>query len=223
MSKWTPQIINQMRSPFPAADVEWRVGGKVDGKSSVLAYITARAIAERLDELFPGDWEIGYGDLNRGVVGVNTKNEEVSDTYLVCSLTVGGLRRANVGTASNMEHAKGAYSDAFKRAATMFGIGAYLYDFPQVILGASGYSVPVAARPELLLLTQHINAGTKELPSFRNITVNNYTPMAFKPPICESCMKPVILEKGDPYAFVRGTEMRTGKKVCRECYESTRS
>lgn len=45
-----------------------------------------------------------------------------------CALTVLGVTKHDVGTISLADQMKGAHSDALKRAAVKFGIGAYLYD-----------------------------------------------------------------------------------------------
>jgi len=45
-----------------------------------------------------------------------------------CTLTILGISHADVGTPSQSEELKGAYSDALKRAAVKFGIGSYLYE-----------------------------------------------------------------------------------------------
>jgi hypothetical protein len=45
-------------------------------------------------------------------------------------LSVVGVTRDDVGTASNFEPSKGTASDALKRVAVMFGIGRYLYSHP---------------------------------------------------------------------------------------------
>ena len=47
-------------------------------------------------------------------------------------LTVHGIAKDDIGTASNWEASKGCASDALKRAAVQWGVGRYLYDIPAV-------------------------------------------------------------------------------------------
>jgi len=49
-----------------------------------------------------------------------------------CSLTVVNVTKEDVGTTSLADQMKGAHSDALKRAAVKFGIGAYLYDLKNI-------------------------------------------------------------------------------------------
>lgn len=55
--------LNKLKDPFPSDDIEWRVqsSGKKDGGTlwaMVLAYVTNRAIMERLDDVCgPGNWK----------------------------------------------------------------------------------------------------------------------------------------------------------------------
>jgi hypothetical protein len=120
-----------LNRPFPAADVEWRMqacGKKSDGTiwARVLCYITARAVMERLDEVFgPFGWEDSYEpvEIERSASGIR------------CRLTayVGGqkITREDVCEPSDIEPLKGAYSGAMKRAAVKFGIGRYLYNIEE--------------------------------------------------------------------------------------------
>lgn len=130
MSNKINEIMHALRAPFPAEDIEWRIqssGMKKNPKTGesepwglCLAYITARAIMERLDEVFGMD---GWKDEYREWMG----------NSVICTLSVRspeGLWIAKQDGASNtdIEATKGGISDALKRAAVKFGIGRYLYD-----------------------------------------------------------------------------------------------
>lgn len=65
-----------------------------------------------------------------------------------CDLTILGVSKQDVGTASMAEQMKGAHSDALKRAAVKFGIGAYLYDLKN-LTGARIEQNRVVEPPEL--------------------------------------------------------------------------
>src|SRR5512142_2006185 len=118
----TREILEQLRKPFPASKISFKVQTKPSekGNSLVVAYIDARDVMERLDEVVGGDWS------DRCEAAGTAKG-------LVCYLTVMGVTRADVGDTDNANEAvKSAYSDAFKRAAVKFGVGRFLYDLPKM-------------------------------------------------------------------------------------------
>jgi hypothetical protein len=117
-----------LKAPFAPDRVSWRVGStnKDKTKGLALAYIDARDVMNRLDEVVgPENWQDRY---------------EVHGSKTICylSLNVGYLRgslnpsewvtKADAAGDSDVEAEKGAISDAFKRAAVKWGIGRYLYD-----------------------------------------------------------------------------------------------
>jgi len=113
----TPTNNNKERAlkrPFPIGSVSFRKG---PGGSKELAYITARDVMQRLDEVF-------------GVEGWSDSYEFIGGR-MMCNLTCnfGGtlVSKADGADDSQIEGAKGGISDALKRAAVKFGIGRYLY------------------------------------------------------------------------------------------------
>lgn len=116
-------LSQKLECPFPPHSVSWRIGRKSkDGKSAVLlAYIDARDVMERLDRACGFEnWQCRYNLADSGV--------------LICELgiRVNGewLWRANGAGDTQVEAEKGKCSDAFKRAAVLWGIGRYLYGLP---------------------------------------------------------------------------------------------
>ena len=122
--------LKDLAAPFPAMDVEWRVqsSGKKGDRlwAKVLAYITNRAIMNRLDEVCgPGGWSNEYKEGPGGGV--------------LCGITVLIPGESNGNPAlleltkwdgaenTQIESVKGGLSDAMKRAAVQWGIGRYLY------------------------------------------------------------------------------------------------
>lgn len=87
----------------------------------MVAYVDARTVMERLDEVCPSAWSF--------------KVKLYSGQPVVArgQLTVAGLTRSDVGEAGAGEAAgaKAATSDALKRCAVHFGVGRYLYDLPR--------------------------------------------------------------------------------------------
>jgi hypothetical protein len=122
-------IYDKLKRPFKVSKVSWRAGAityhdkeKKEPKSAIaLPYIDARDVMERLDEVFGlGGWQCRYTHaLDKTICEISVK------------LTNGEwITRANGAGDTDIEAEKGAISDAFKRAAVMFGIGRYLYDIP---------------------------------------------------------------------------------------------
>lgn len=110
----------KLREPFEPDRISWRVGSTTKDKSKgmALAYIDARDVMQRLDDVCgPENWQCDYPH---------------AATKTVCriGIKIGGewVWKANGAGDTDIESEKGALSDAFKRAAVLWGIGQYLYD-----------------------------------------------------------------------------------------------
>lgn len=137
-----------------------------------MAYIDARDVMNRLDDIVPGAWETAY------------EVREVKSDWIVveCQLTVQladkmHRTRADVGEGGAF---KDAYSDALKRAAVQFGIGRFLYDFPQVKARAHQYGkswyLTKQTERDLFVLVTAMLAGDAKLPELKSLQINNYFP-----------------------------------------------
>lgn len=111
----------KLEAPFPPSRVSWRIGRKTQDKrkAQLLAYIDARDVMERLDKACGFDgWQCRYNLAEGGL--------------LICEVGVWArgewLWRANGAGDTAVEAEKGKCSDAFKRAAVLWGVGRYLYD-----------------------------------------------------------------------------------------------
>jgi hypothetical protein len=120
------EAIPELRRPFAPAAVKWKLqtNPKNDDNPSALAvaFHDARLVADRLNAVCPGDWSTEF--VRDDVFGM-----------VRCKLTVFGVTREDVGFAKAGKDAtdmqvKGLYSDALKRAAVHFGVGASLYALP---------------------------------------------------------------------------------------------
>jgi hypothetical protein len=118
--------LSQLAKPFPMEDIEWRVSRSGIGRSGifclVLAYITARAIQERLDEVCgPANWRTEQPQ----IIDVNGK----SAFAVGISIRINNewLTKWDVSEPTNIEPAKGGFSGGMKRAGAQWGIGRYLY------------------------------------------------------------------------------------------------
>jgi len=120
------EIRQQLSAPFSPEDVEWRVSHVTHTqngiKALVLAYITARGVMNRLDDVF-------------GIYGWQDSFEVIGDN-VKCRLSVlgsdGWITKEDVAPPSAIEPIKGAFSDALKQAAVKYGIGRYLYNLENV-------------------------------------------------------------------------------------------
>ena len=102
-----------LKRPFDPRKLKWRKGP--GGKE--LVYITARDVMDRLDEAVGmSGWESSYKEVMSRVV---------------CELTlcIEGkyITKCDGADDTAIEGAKGALSDALKRAAVQFGVARYLY------------------------------------------------------------------------------------------------
>lgn len=117
-----------LSAPFAPEAVEWRIAqgkGKPGERAQLVAFISARDVAQRLDDVVtPGGWSFDWTPLHVDAAGnVQTARG---------ALTLLGVTKADIGTASNYEPSKGCVSDCLKRCAVLWGIGRYLYGLPAV-------------------------------------------------------------------------------------------
>lgn len=117
----------KLKDPFPEQDIEWRPGKtKIDKagkpKAEVLAYVTARAVYDRLDDVFgPENWTATYV---RDADGVMCKLTILCDNRPVIKM--------DGSEHTQFEKYKGGISSALKRAASVWGVGRYLYSLPKM-------------------------------------------------------------------------------------------
>ena len=116
---------------------KWKVQTTKPNKCIMVAYIDARDVADRLDEVFGFD---GWSDMYSEPQQITTTEfgKSKTKTYVKCTLTIHGEKRdihkEDVGSESATESVKGAYSDAFKRAGVKLGIGRGLYSMPTIMI-----------------------------------------------------------------------------------------
>ena len=115
--------LKQLREPFPQNDIEWRIGssGIKENKpwGMCLAYVTARAIQDRLDDVCGAEnWQNDFKEAPQGGVlcGISIW---VNDKWVT---------KWNGSDNTNIEAVKGGLSGAEKRAGAEWGIGRYLYN-----------------------------------------------------------------------------------------------
>jgi len=116
--------LSDLTKPFPGNAISWRaqsVTKQEPYKAMALAYIDARDVMARLDEVCgPENWQDSYAETPSGRV-ICTISIRVGDDW---------VSKADGSGDSDIEGEKGGISGAFKRAAVKWGIGRYLYDMP---------------------------------------------------------------------------------------------
>ncbi|MBP6228497.1 MAG: hypothetical protein KA472_11245 [Pseudomonadales bacterium] len=154
-------ILAQLSAHFPVDAVSWRVGPTMADKSKgqALAYIDARDVMKRLDTVCGADWQCEYVPMSDGTaccrIGILIDGQWRWRSN-------GAVNRTDSDKADAQEMAsKGSYSDAFKRAAVMWGIGRYLYDLPTpwVAIEARGRSFVISPDGEQQLRNALLRAA----------------------------------------------------------------
>lgn len=126
--------LKQLSAPFEEHEIEWRVGATnkkaqerttndkfaKPTKGVMLAYVTSRAIMDRLDSVLGvTNWKDEYYELHKGTM---------------CKLSIRlsdegeWITKEDGADLTDIEATKGGISDALKRAGVKFGIGRYLYN-----------------------------------------------------------------------------------------------
>lgn len=132
METQTKRIYEALAAPFPAEAIKWRISARNKEKTRglVLAYIDARDVMDRLDEVCgPAFWENSFREVGGRIV---------------CRLSIwlpeekrwsrkedGSGDPDASGGLDEDDQAKGGLSGAIKRAGVLHGIARYLYRLPQ--------------------------------------------------------------------------------------------
>lgn len=116
----------RLKEPLTAQDIELRVGTVGEKGVTLLLYKTARVDLKRLDDVFNFHWQRQHY--------VDAKGNVVCKVSIYDTELKEWISREDVGTESNTEKEKGAYSDSFKRAGSSWGIGVELYNAPLIFI-----------------------------------------------------------------------------------------
>jgi len=118
-------LTQALSAPFDLKEVKFKPQVVQGSRALALAYVDARVIQDRLDEVL-------------GVEGWQDEYECLPDNTVVCRLRLRlgdvWVTKMDVGGPSEQpdggDRMKAAFSDALKRAAVKFGVGRYLYRLP---------------------------------------------------------------------------------------------
>jgi hypothetical protein len=125
----TPQVqrdantlMKALAAPFDPSEVKFKPAVVSGNRALALAYVDARVIQDRLDEVLGVDgWQDDYECLADGSVLCRLRLR-LGDEWIT-KVDVGGPSEQPDGG----DRMKAAFSDALKRAAVKFGVGRYLY------------------------------------------------------------------------------------------------
>ena len=150
----TKEQLQQLSQPFSTKHISWKPGATNQDKTKALglAYVDPRHYQQRLDDVVGPDWSDTY-EIHQG------------GSLFVCHLTIGGITRCDVGEKDGKDQntATSAKAQAFKRACVAFGLGRYLYSFPQKWVGYdSRYKrFTDAGQSELMKLAEKYHSMTE--------------------------------------------------------------
>src|SRR5882672_11689902 len=129
------ELIAELEVPFRPSQVEWRVmNSNPDGsRGQVMPYADQRAYTDRLNQLFtPAGWTRKYTVHTSANFERGEDQKVVAKVFVTCDLTIHGIgSHSATGEewADNDNAGTSAEAQAFKRAASCFGLGRYLYYF----------------------------------------------------------------------------------------------
>ena len=126
-------LLKQLKEPFEPRLVKFRKGGG----TGLLAYIDARDVMKRLDDVLGVEnWQDKYTAVDGG---------------FVCELSIkigdDWITKSNGANNTKIEAVKGGISSALKRAAVNWGIGRYLYYLPTSANSSNVEKWPAWAKP----------------------------------------------------------------------------
>ncbi|RIH90512.1 Single-stranded DNA-binding protein DdrA [Calidithermus terrae] len=149
--------LEALTAPLTAEEIEWKVQVNKNGKTMIAPYIDSRAVMSRFDRAFgPLGWQNQLKEVSLGDgevawlcgIGVRTESGE-------------WVWKWDGAGASDLEPVKGGISGAMKRAATQWGVGRELYNYPRVFISGEHKYVPFEVLKRLEGLPAAIAAGRR--------------------------------------------------------------
>ncbi len=196
------QIFEKLAAKFDPSDIEWRAGATNNEKTQALAlaYITSRAVMNRLDEVVgPADWKDEY-----------TKGP---DGGILCgmSIKINGewVTKWDGAENTNIEGVKGGLSDAFKRAGYKWGIGRYLYDLDGqwVACEQRGKTVVLKTTPKLPTWALPTNGKKKDTLPLADIRKAHW-PQDMRSPSYDSAVTTLTSDTNARYVDLEVEDLR---------------
>jgi hypothetical protein len=147
----TEALFTQLAQPFDPSEIKWRViHTSHDGsRGAVIAFADPRAYTDRLNQLFtPSGWTRIYDVTTVSAVSRQKRDKiiQTGKVLVTCTLTI-----AKLGThsgsgeqwADEQNAMTAAEAQAFKRCASCFGLGRYLYNLPETWVSLDDRGKPI--------------------------------------------------------------------------------
>lgn len=113
---------------------KWRVQSVNEYNASCVAYVDARDVQNKLDEVCgPDNWQCKFSEHKNNLfcsIGILCDSKATKDSFTGAKW----CWKEDCGIESMVEKQKGEASDSFKRAAVMWGVGRFLYNKPIIKL-----------------------------------------------------------------------------------------
>ncbi len=173
-------LFTQLAEPFDPSEIKWRVThtNRDGNRGAVIAYADPRAYTDRLNQIFtPTGWTRSYQVSTVSSV-TRMKRDKLIQTgkvLVTCTLTITGLgchSGSGEEWADEQNAMTTAEAQAFKRAASCYGLGRYLYNFAEMWVPLNEYRQPVEL-PKL---------PNWALPK-GNVQAKNHTASGSRPPV----------------------------------------
>lgn len=156
------EIQKTLSEPFSLEDIEWRVQNTTKDKSRgmAVAYLTSRAIQKRLDDAVGAyNWKTEYKPWHT----IESKPSQICGLSLLDEARNEWITKWDGAENTDIESVKGGISDAFKRAAVLWGIGRYLYSIESVWVdiepNGKSYKIKDSEKSKL---NKHYSASVKK-------------------------------------------------------------
>jgi hypothetical protein len=141
----------QLAVPFDLREIKWRITHTTrDGRrGAVIAFADPRAYTDRLNRLFtPTGWTRSYEVSTVSSVSRMKKDKliQTGKVLVTCTLTITGMGcHAGSGEewADEENAMTAAEAQAFKRAASCYGLGRYLYDLAEMWVPLNEHRQPI--------------------------------------------------------------------------------
>ncbi|HEY6487636.1 MAG TPA: Rad52/Rad22 family DNA repair protein [Terracidiphilus sp.] len=143
-------LFTQLAEPFEPNEIKWRVTSTTrdGGRGAVVAYADPRGYTDRLNQLFtPTGWTRTYEVSTVSAVTRMKKDKliQTGKVLVTCALALTGLGcHAGSGEdwADEANAMTTAEAQAFKRAASCYGLGRYLYNLAETWVPLNEYRRP---------------------------------------------------------------------------------
>jgi len=137
-------LARRLADPFHPDEIHFKPQAVKGNRALVITYVDARAVMDRLDQVFGVDgWQDAYVNLATGSVQC-TLRVRINGSW---------IEKSDVGSQSDQpddgDKLKAAFSDALKRCAVKLGIGRYLYSLPKQWVDYDPEKKQLATTPRL--------------------------------------------------------------------------